>query len=315
MRACSWTTSPIRLHLDAAKSKINDFSADYRDFACYNNLPSYADPLLARGIVRTSSLTTRGGGSGVSSRSAAGLLGYSVCADDRDSGSGHGATGFVTDANQFPVPTTMSDLINLYRGGVRFERPKLHVMLATHGGGPVRRLLLGSVTPKVLHDLSAAVWTGTDSVLEGRTPPLPYKSVLCAVDETPEAEAAVRAAAFALGYGARLSLMHEVEGPPATFQIDFSRYEKELIDAADSRLRELKEKLGWRRRTRRSSAWWRREAEGSGQERGGSDCDGPRPRAESDFAETSSMPDVSRNRLSRGDSQRCRCTCTAAVLT
>ena len=35
------------------------------------------------------------------------------------------------------------------------------VMLATHGHGPVRRFLLGSVTAKVLHDVTAAVWTST----------------------------------------------------------------------------------------------------------------------------------------------------------
>jgi nucleotide-binding universal stress UspA family protein len=65
------------------------------------------------------------------------------------------------------------------------------------------------------------------------------------VDETPEAEAALRAAAaFARGYDARLSLVHVVEGPPATFQIAFSRYETELIKAADLRLRELKGRLG-----------------------------------------------------------------------
>ena len=119
------------------------------------------------------------------------------------------------------------------------------VMLATHGRGPVRRLLLGSVTAKVLHDLSSAVWTGTGSVLAGYAPRLPYKSILCAMDETPEAEAALRAAAaFARGYDARLSLVHVVEAPPATFQIDFSRYERQLMEAADLRLRELKAQLG-----------------------------------------------------------------------
>ena len=43
------------------------------------------------------------------------------------------------------------------------------VMLATHGRGPVRRFLLGSVAAKVLHDVSAAVWTGAGSVF-----PRPY---------------------------------------------------------------------------------------------------------------------------------------------
>src|SRR6516164_6794571 len=119
------------------------------------------------------------------------------------------------------------------------------VMLATHGRGPVRRLLLGSVTAKVLHDLSSAVWTGTGSVFEGHAPRLPYKSILCAVDETPEAEAAVRAAAaFARGYDAQLWLVHVVETPPATYEVDFGRYEKALMKAADLQLQELKGRLG-----------------------------------------------------------------------
>ena len=34
------------------------------------------------------------------------------------------------------------------------------VMLPTHGLGPVRRFLLGSVAAKVLHDVTTVVWTG-----------------------------------------------------------------------------------------------------------------------------------------------------------
>jgi nucleotide-binding universal stress UspA family protein len=124
------------------------------------------------------------------------------------------------------------------------------VMLATHGRGPIRRFLLGSVTAKVLHDVSAAVWTGAGSVFQGHTPRLPYASVLCAVDlgrgdEGEEAEAILTAAAaFASGYKARLSLLHVVETPPPILAVDFSPYKKDLLDTADFRLRELKGKLG-----------------------------------------------------------------------
>ena len=55
------------------------------------------------------------------------------------------------------------------------------VMIPAQGHGPLRRLLLGSVTAKVLHDVSAAVWTGTASSLTCRTV---YKSIVCAVDES-----------------------------------------------------------------------------------------------------------------------------------
>src|SRR5215472_16660086 len=52
VRAYSWGDEPYQtLHVDAAKSKTYNFTADYRDFAYFNFLPSNADPLLARGIV------------------------------------------------------------------------------------------------------------------------------------------------------------------------------------------------------------------------------------------------------------------------
>jgi len=119
------------------------------------------------------------------------------------------------------------------------------VMLATHGHGPIRRFLLGSVTTKILHDITAAVWTGTGSAFADHTPQIPYKSVLCALDYSDEAEGVLRAAAaFACSYQAQLSLVQAVELPSPTLDIDFTPYRKVLMDAADFRLRELKGKLG-----------------------------------------------------------------------
>ena len=118
------------------------------------------------------------------------------------------------------------------------------IMLATHGYGPVRRLLLGSVTAKVLHDATTVVWTGIGSGLTGHVPGVPYRSIVCALDDTSEAEAVLKGAAALAGcYGAQLSLLHLIQTPVA-LRVDFGPYRTELTDAAHSMLRELKAKLG-----------------------------------------------------------------------
>src|ERR1700730_1483361 len=52
VRAADWGDDPYStFHLDASKTRLYDFSADYRNIAYFNFLPSYADPLLAGGII------------------------------------------------------------------------------------------------------------------------------------------------------------------------------------------------------------------------------------------------------------------------
>jgi nucleotide-binding universal stress UspA family protein len=119
------------------------------------------------------------------------------------------------------------------------------ILLATHGRGPIRRLLLGSVAAKVLHDLSAAVWTGSGGALTDHAPQIPYKSVLCALDDSDEAAGVLKAAAaFACNYQAQLFLVRIVEIPPVTSGVDFSPYKKDLVDEAHFRLRELMGQAG-----------------------------------------------------------------------
>lgn len=96
------------------------------------------------------------------------------------------------------------------------EKPDLIVM-PTHGYGPFRRFLLGSVTAKVLHDVEAPVWTGAH--LQNTSPE--WKKigrVMCAIDlKTPEA-ALMWAHGFASEFGAELILAHAVPEPESAAQ-------------------------------------------------------------------------------------------------
>lgn len=112
------------------------------------------------------------------------------------------------------------------------------VVLPTHGSGPLRRLLLGSVTTKVLHDLATPVLTG-------HPVRLPWKSVLCALDSSEEAESILRAAdAVARSFGAQLSITSVLEIPPPDIEMAYGNFREDFMNAAQTRLRELKSRTG-----------------------------------------------------------------------
>jgi nucleotide-binding universal stress UspA family protein len=119
------------------------------------------------------------------------------------------------------------------------------VMLATRGHGPMRRFLLGSITAKVLHDVNAAVWTGVGAALSDHPVRIPYQSIVCALDDSQEAEGVLRAAAsLASAYCAQLWIVHVVPTPPPYPDVDLEEHTKQLTEASQCRLRELKAKLG-----------------------------------------------------------------------
>lgn len=115
------------------------------------------------------------------------------------------------------------------------------VMLPTQGRGRFRRLLLGSVTAKVLHDSSCAVWTGVHRPHDEYQPQLPYRSILCAIELDEEAPIIVRAAAsIAKCYDAKLALLHVIQDPPIAWEVDYAPYRKALMDTADMTMRDLR---------------------------------------------------------------------------
>src|SRR6185437_5944190 len=69
------------------------------------------------------------------------------------------------------------------------------IMMPSHGYGPFRSHLLGSVTAKVLHDASCPVWTATHVAERPRRDHLACRTIICAVDGTRESVSLIRWAA------------------------------------------------------------------------------------------------------------------------
>jgi nucleotide-binding universal stress UspA family protein len=85
------------------------------------------------------------------------------------------------------------------------------IVMPTHGYGPFRRFLLGSVTAKVVHDAGCPVWTGPH--LENATAysSIAFRKILCAVDLSPDSLAVLQwAGSFAQPYGASLEVIHAI---------------------------------------------------------------------------------------------------------
>lgn len=85
------------------------------------------------------------------------------------------------------------------------------IMMPTHGLGPFRRLLLGSVTSKVLHDADCAVWTGVHANRGRRAEPMNLQHIVCAVDLQRNSSNALKwAGSLANQFHAKLSVVHVV---------------------------------------------------------------------------------------------------------
>ena len=87
------------------------------------------------------------------------------------------------------------------------------VMMPTHGYGPFRLFLLGSVTAKVLHDAHVPVWTTAHTVETPTREHVNIRKILCAVDASPASVELMRwAAGLCKNLGATLRLIHAVPG-------------------------------------------------------------------------------------------------------
>jgi nucleotide-binding universal stress UspA family protein len=120
------------------------------------------------------------------------------------------------------------------------------IMMPTHGYGPFRNLLLGSVTAKVLHDAECPVWTAAHVEESPARHHVKTGNILCAIDATPKSIPLMRwAAEFAKAEGATLRLAHVIpgmEGWPAR-QMD-RQFEEDIRQEARQQLTKMQEEAG-----------------------------------------------------------------------
>jgi len=83
------------------------------------------------------------------------------------------------------------------------------ILMPTHGYGPFRRFILGSVTAKVLHDADCPVMTGVHLEEAPRTEEIAFRRVLAAADLGPGSAKTLEWASWlASEMGAALTLLH-----------------------------------------------------------------------------------------------------------
>jgi len=83
------------------------------------------------------------------------------------------------------------------------------IVMPTHGYGPFRQFILGSITAKVLHDADCPVWTGVHLEETAQLPPMPFQNIVCAIDLGPQSCKALEwATTMQKEFGARLTVVH-----------------------------------------------------------------------------------------------------------
>ena len=114
------------------------------------------------------------------------------------------------------------------------------IVMPTHGYGPFRRFLLGSVTAKVLHDAVCPVCTGPHMEEAPDYTSISFHQVVCAIDlGLHSREVLAWADAFAREYGAALTIVHAIPGCRhaagrlllrSGFRIELTRHASERIE-------------------------------------------------------------------------------------
>jgi nucleotide-binding universal stress UspA family protein len=122
------------------------------------------------------------------------------------------------------------------------ERVNL-IAMPTHGYGPFRRFILGSVTAKVLHDADCPVLTGVHMETAPNVESIAFRTLVCAVDLGPQSKKTLSwASRTAAEFGARLVLVHAIpciESRPGDYfdhelAVEVSRGAREELEKLNS---------------------------------------------------------------------------------
>ena len=88
------------------------------------------------------------------------------------------------------------------------------IVMPTHGYGPFRQFILGSITAKVLHDADCPVWTGVHLEEAPAVESMQFDSIVCAIDLGPQSCKALEWAGMVQReFRARLSVVHVTTCP------------------------------------------------------------------------------------------------------
>jgi nucleotide-binding universal stress UspA family protein len=122
------------------------------------------------------------------------------------------------------------------------------IVMPTHGYGPFRRFILGSVTAKVLHDAECPIWTGVHLAESPPADQIEFRNIICAVDLGAMSKKTLCwAGQFAAEFGARLTVVHAAP----LIEVGEARYfdpawRLALIDQAKGEIAKLQDSLGSR---------------------------------------------------------------------
>ena len=120
------------------------------------------------------------------------------------------------------------------------------IMMPTHGYGPFRRFLFGSVALKVLHDAGCPVWTSAHSEMPMTYQDIGFRNVVCAIDRSEKScETLKWASQFAKDYKAKLTIAHAIPSAIAAgAEYMYVDWQEEVADFARSEIANLQKRLG-----------------------------------------------------------------------